>query len=195
MALATAAQQTSMLRSLGFLGSLGTMIANFQRGWALGTWLAVDGKYGPKTDAALKLSYNNLRAHKPTCSAHFSFSEFRCKCNGRQRGCQGVWIHRVHVQRLEAFRNSMGAFVPVSGCRCPGHNKAVGGASSSQHQFGVATDIPGRLSTAVVRSKRLFAGIGFSQSSGKVLHVDSRDVGGHNTTGGTTSNPTIWRYA
>lgn len=195
MALATAAEQVKMLRSLGFLGSAGTMIANFQRGYCLGTWLAVDGKYGPATDAALKRSYGNLRANKPTCSAHFSFSEFRCKCNGKYSTCQGVWIHRVHVQRLEAFRTSMGAFVPVSGCRCPSHNKAVGGASSSQHQFGCATDVPGRLSTATVRSKKLFAGIGYSQSTGKVLHVDSRDVGGHNTTGGKTTAPTIWRYA
>lgn len=195
MALATTAEQTKMLRDLGFLGGLPTMIANFQRGWCLGTWLAVDGKYGPKTDAALKRSYGNLRAGKATCSAHFSFREFRCQCGGKYKTCQGVWIHRVHVQRLEAFRNSMGAFVPVSGCRCPGHNKAVGGASSSQHQFGCATDIPGRLATAVVRSKRLFAGIGYSQSSGKVLHVDSRDVGGHNLTNGHTNNPTIWRYA
>jgi hypothetical protein len=61
--------------------------------------------------------------------------------------------------------------------------------------FGVATDIPGKMTTAQMKSYGLFAGIGFSQSSGRVLHVDSRDIGGHNLTKGSTKNPTIWRYA
>jgi hypothetical protein len=40
----------------------------------------------------------------------------------------------------------------------------------------------------------LFAGLGFQKSTGKVVHVDSRDVSGHNLTGGTPTNPTTWQY-
>jgi len=29
----------------------------------------------------------------------------------------------------------------MSGCRCPGHNRKVGGAAKSQHVFGIAADI------------------------------------------------------
>jgi hypothetical protein len=61
--------------------------------------------------------------------------------------------------------------------------------------FGVATDIRGVTSVSRMRSYQLFAGIGYSISSGKVLHVDSRDVGGHNSTHGSPSAPTIWEYA
>jgi len=193
MALLSSSQRAAYLRALGFRGA--SQIRNFQRGWNLGPSLAVDGIYGPATDAALRQSYANLRAGRPTASAHFSFSEFRCQCGGTLTGCQGVLIHRTHIRRLEAYRSRVGAGVSiVSGYRCPLHNKRIGGASSSQHMFGVATDIRGpKLST--VRSYQLFAGIGYSRSSGRVLHVDSRDVGGYNVTHGRPSAPTIWEYA
>jgi zinc D-Ala-D-Ala carboxypeptidase len=195
MALYTSAQQTANLKALGFRGTQKTMILNFQKGWNLGAWLATDGLYGPKTDSALKQSMANKSAGKGTCSLNFSFSEFQCKCGGKYSGCQGVWINRVHVKRLQTLRTKIGPLSINSGCRCAGHNKAVGGASSSQHMFGVACDIPGTQTTAKMRSFALFAGLGWSKSSGKVLHVDSRDVGGHNTTGGTPKQPTTWQYA
>jgi hypothetical protein len=195
MALYTPTQRIANLKALGFRGTEKTMTLNFQRGWNLGAWLVTDGLYGPKTDSALRTSTANLSAGRGTASLNFSFSEFQCKCGGRYAGCQGVWINRVHVKRLQTLRAKIGPLSIVSGCRCNGHNAAVGGASSSQHMFGVACDIPGTQTLARIRSFGLFAGIGYSRSSGKVLHVDSRDVGGHNTTNGIPSAPTTWQYA
>lgn len=195
MALLTEATRTQYLRTLGFLGGQATMVRNFQKAWNLGAWLTVDGLYGPKTDAALKVSMAAHRAGRSNISAHFSTAEFKCQCNGKYRDCQGVWVTRVHIRRLESLRARTGPLRINSGCRCPSHNKAVGGASSSQHMFGVATDIPGTLTLAQVRALKLFAGIGYSGSTGRVLHVDARDIGGHNLTSGRTTAPTVWRYA
>lgn len=195
MALLSSTARTQALRTLGFRGNQATMIKNFQRGWNLGKWLVVDGLYGPNTDAALKKSLANHKAGRGDMSAHFSFGEFQCKCEGRFSSCQGVWENRVHVKRLEVLRAKIGTLKVVSGCRCVGHNKSVGGATSSQHLFGVSSDVPGQLTISQMKALKQFAGIGYSQSTGKVLHVDSRDLGGHNLTNGTPSNPTIWRYA
>ena len=195
MTLLSIGTRINYLRALGFRGSESTMTRNFQRGWNLGSALSVDGAYGPATENALKVSYGNLRANRPTASPHFSFNEFVCKCYGRYSACQGIWIARVHLQRLEAYRTHVGSVTIVSGCRCYGHNRAVGGASSSQHQFGVASDVRAAVSVNTMKGYRLFAGIGYQQSTGKVLHVDSRDIGGHNLTAGYPTRPTTWRYA
>lgn len=194
MALLSPTTRVNYLRMLAFRGSEATMVRNFQRGFNFGTPLVVDGRYGPATEAALKMSYGNLRAGRTTASTHFSFSEFRCKCYGRYSTCQGVWVARAHLQRLEAYRTKIGSVRIVSGCRCYSHNSAVGGATSSQHLFGVASDIAPMVSLNTMRGYRLFAGIGYSGSSGRVLHVDSRDIGGHNSTGGRPTAPTTWRY-
>lgn len=191
MALYTLKQRYAALGKLGFRGS--HMISNFQRGWALGTPLTTDNLYGPKTDAALKKSISQLAKGYGTASPHFSFTEFRCKCGG-YAGCQGVWMLAAHLRRLEAARTRTGPIHIVSGCRCPQYNRSIGGASQSQHLFGAATDVlfPDK---DIVRSWKLFAGLGRSRSTDRVLHVDSRDLGGHNLTGGRPSAPTIWDYA
>lgn len=195
MAQLSSTTASSYLGALGFRGAYGTRVANFQRGWNLGTALVVDGLYGPKTDAALRVSDANRRAGRGTASAHFSFSEFTCKCGGRYSSCAGTWVLRTHIQRLEAYRTHVGPVVIVSGCRCYYHNRAVGGASSSQHLYGGASDISGLVSLSTMRGYRLFAGIGYKGSTGRVLHVDSRDKSGHNTTGSNTSSPSTWVYA
>lgn len=86
-----------------------------------------------------------------------------------------------------------GPITIISGYRCPDHNTRVGGAKASQHCFaapdscGGAADLPGQLSVAEVKALGVFGGIGFKASTGKVTHVDVRQV--------DKSNPTVWRYS
>lgn len=195
----TRAQATPMLVAIGFDNAKRdyvTAVRGFQTGWNLGDALSVDGVVGPKTSAALRTSYARQRAGLSTMSAHFSFVEFRCNDGGRFPECKRIWTLRTHVRRLEAYRAKINAPVRiVSGCRCKRHNAEVGGASSSQHMFGTASDIQGLRSLDQKKKFALFAGLGFQQSTGKVVHVDSRDVGGHNLTSGSPARPTTWRYA
>lgn len=74
---------------------------------------------------------------------NFNRAEFACKC-----GCGFDQVDPVLVNRLQRFRDLLcfvtGVDVPVtvtSGCRCLGHNKAVGGAPGSLHCQGWAADI------------------------------------------------------
>jgi hypothetical protein len=189
----------AMLKSIGFDNASRDFVAavkGFQAGWNLGTALEVDGKFGPLTSAALAKSFAWKRAKKPTMSAHFSYVEFRCKCGGAFKDCQRIWMRRAHVRRLEAYRTKIGEPVRIiSGCRCKGRNKAVGGAKSSQHMFGAATDVEALRTVEQRRQMKLFAGLGFRRSSRKVVHCDSRDKGGKNLTGGSPARPTTWEYA
>lgn len=200
MADLTRDQATAFLRELGWrirsTQEFAQAVMNFQRGWNLGAPLDVDGIVGPLTSEALRVSIARSRAGKPTASAHFWFTEFACKCNGSHSDCQRIWIIRSQVARLEIYRAKLaGPVTIVSGCRCRGHNARVGGAKKSQHLFGAACDVSKKLKDADVKALRQFAGIGKSRSSSLVVHVDSRDVSGHNTTGGTPATPTMWEYA
>jgi zinc D-Ala-D-Ala carboxypeptidase len=195
----TRTQAATILTNLGWrvntAARLTQAIKDFQRGWNLGTALTVDGLVGPKTSAALTLSEARRRKGLPTASANFSFTEFRCKCGGKYASCRRTWVLRYHIQRLESYRAKIGRGVSItSGCRCVGHNSAVGGASNSQHLYGVASDIQG-VDKDTVKSYRLFAGIGYGGKSDRALHVDSRDLGGNNKTGGRTYSPTMWVYS
>lgn len=198
MANLTQSQATVYLRELGWrvrtTNEFKQQVMNFQRGWNLGVALEVDGEVGTNTSAALRKSIARKRSGLSDASAHFSFSEFACKCGGRYASCTRIKILRVQIQRLEKYREQSGAFRPVSGYRCPLHNDAVGGAKNSQHLYGGSADVPQVLPWRKVRDMRLFAGIGYVGATGKVAHVDSRDKTGQNTTSGTPSNPTIWVY-
>jgi hypothetical protein len=189
----------TMLKAIGFDNAgrnFTVAVKGFQRGYNLGKRLRVDGDFGPLTSAALAKSFARHRQGKPTMSAHFSYAEFRCKCGGRFKDCRRIWVMRPHVRRLEAYRTFIGKPVRiVSGCRCKGRNKEVGGSTQSQHMFGAACDIDGRLTVAERRELRLFAGLGKKGSTRKVIHVDSRDRGTHHTTSGTPASPTVWTYA
>lgn len=193
-------QTAAVLRELGWrvrtTAELAQAVKNFQRGWNLGARLEVDGAVGPRTSEALRVSLARARAGKPTASAHFSFTEFACKCGGKHAECPRIWIIRKQLERLEVYRARLEAPVSiVSGCRCRGHNKHVGGAKTSQHLFGAACDVTKKVKDVDVKELRQFAGIGRSRSTRLVAHVDSRDVSAHNTTGGTPAAPTIWEYA
>lgn len=199
MATMSTQQAKAMLLAIGFDNAnraFVTAVRGFQTGWNLGTALRVDGDFGPLTSAALATSFARHRQGLSTMSAHFSYTEFRCQDGGAFPECQRIWEQRAHVRRLEAYRANVGTPIRiVSGCRCPRHNKAVGGATNSQHLFGTASDIQGLVTLAQRRQMRLFAGLGFQQSTGKVIHVDSRDVSGHNISNGSPAQPTEWRYA
>lgn len=70
-------------------------------------------------------------------SPHFNRREFACKC-----GCGMSNINLQLVERLETIRGYFNAPVTInSACRCPAHNKKVGGAPNSQHMQGIAADI------------------------------------------------------
>lgn len=170
-------------------------LKDFQRGWNLGPALLVDGKNGPLTRKAIRLSLARHKAGRPDASEHFSFREFACKCGGRSKGCAIQRVHRELLEGLEDLRDVAGPQEVISGYRCPVHNAKVGGASSSQHVYGAAADVRPRVKTPAVARMRRFAGIGYQGSTGLVRHVDRRDVSGNNTTGGTVARPTTWRYA
>lgn len=194
------AQRIASLRGLGFRirtsREYHQQVSNFQRGWNLGPRLAVDGDPGPKFDAALEESISRKAHGEATASENFSFVEFRCKCGGKYRSCQRIWVLRELIQTLEEVRDDFypDGLVPVSGCRCTDHNRAVGGASSSQHMYGGACDITPKVPRRKLAAKSLAAGIGFNASSGLVAHIDRRDRSGHNTTGASPIRPTMWIY-
>jgi len=68
---------------------------------------------------------------------YFQRSEFACKC-----GCGYDTVDAELLDALRDIRQHFGAPVTItSGCRCPAHNKKVGGSPSSQHMLGRAADI------------------------------------------------------
>lgn len=73
-------------------------------------------------------------------SNYFTREEIACKC-----GC-GFDSMDVETLRLaDEAREFEGApITPSSGCRCPSHNRAVGGSSKSQHVQARAMDLPSR---------------------------------------------------
>ncbi|WP_270890022.1 D-Ala-D-Ala carboxypeptidase family metallohydrolase [Pedococcus sp. 5OH_020] len=192
-------EATGMLVAIGFDNaprSFATAFTGFQQGWNLGPALDPDGRFGTHTSAALAISFARQRKGLSTMSPNFSYVEFRCNDGGRFPECRRIWMLRDHIRRLEAYRVKIGAPVRiVSGCRCKRHNAEVGGAKSSQHMFGTASDIQGLASLDQKKRFALFAGLGFQQSTGRVVHVDSRDKGASNLTGGKPTAPTTWRYS
>ena len=180
----TRSQATAMLKDLGWNTSRLTFkrdIRNFQAGWNLGTALVVDGNCGPLTSAALRISDSRRKQGKHTASEHFSFTEVACRCNGRYLGCQRIWQKRAAFQMMEKYRAYSGnPLHVVSACRCGRHNKAVGGSPTSRHLVGLACDVAPRFTTTVVASWKVATNIGYSPSSGRVVHIDLGDRGSKN---------------
>ncbi|WP_116041150.1 D-Ala-D-Ala carboxypeptidase family metallohydrolase [Amycolatopsis palatopharyngis] len=138
-------------------------------GWAADsprkTYVAVDGQFGPGTEAALKrfqraygLTANGVAASSTHSklnaledsdgsTAHFNFSEFYSKDgSGFSGGKVGASTVKANVRRLmyklEAVRKKVGnkPMTINSGFRSISHNSNVGGASNSQHLYGIAAD-------------------------------------------------------
>lgn len=69
-------------------------------------------------------------------SPNFSRSEFACQC-----GCGFDTVDVDLIASLEFIRDYYGKPVYInSGCRCPEHNRFIGGADNSQHLYGRAAD-------------------------------------------------------
>jgi uncharacterized protein YcbK (DUF882 family) len=70
-------------------------------------------------------------------SKHFSRREYACRC-----GCGFAAVDVELLGVLEDVREHFDSSVKInSGCRCPEHNKRVGGAPDSEHMRGIAADI------------------------------------------------------
>lgn len=107
-------------------------------------------------------------------SDHFTDGEFWCKCGQ----CIDQLLSTILVEALEDLRKACGNR-PVkinSGYRCPAHNKAVGGATKSQHLEGTGADltISGRIPQYIGRQavKIGFPGIKVYHAW---VHVDVRE--------------------
>lgn len=149
-------------------------IRHFQGMYNLGPWLEVDGVIGPKTYAALVNCRDRKAAGKSDISEHFSAWEFKCKCGGRYDDCDRIWADRELVAGCETLRKKIGRFTPLSVCRCPQHNKKVGGYKRSQHLLGLGIDfeVP-ELTYSQMAALGIFDALGIS-SNGKVRHGDFR---------------------
>ena len=81
--------------------------------------------------------YSRARDGETLLSRSFRAKEFACK-----DGTDPLFVDSELVQVLQAIRDHFGAPVVIpSGYRTAAHNKAVGGAVYSQHQYGRAADI------------------------------------------------------
>ena len=165
-------------------------IKDFQRGYTRAN-LKVDGVCGSKTIAAIleSSSFRSPNRKGGTASPNFNFTEFRCQCGGRYRDCRRIWVDRRLIISLERYRRKFSphGMSVISGCRCVSHNRAVGGASQSQHLNGIACDVAPVASVAAVKAMGLFRGIGYARSNKRVCHLDVRRSG-------STRNPTTWEY-
>jgi len=169
-------------------------------GWAADsparTFVKVDGKFGPQTEAAVhrfqagyNLKVDGIVGPQTTAAIralgdpdwstkHFDWNELDSR--GSFTGGKTNDVQRnvfFMMFKLEALRTKLGDR-PVkvnSGFRSIDHNGDIGGASNSQHMYGIAADISvsGRSPAEVAAVAKTCGFSGVKAYSGHV-HVDSR---------------------
>lgn len=119
--------------------------------------------------------YSKAKNGSKKLSENFKVKEFACK-----DGSDPILISPELVQILQAIRTHFGKAVNItSAYRTPTHNKKEGGATYSQHLYGMAADI--KVSGVKPKEVAAFAETLLPDSGGigiysTFVHVDVRTV-------------------
>ena len=119
--------------------------------------------------------YSKAKEGNVKLSKNFTVKEFACS-----DGTDTVFISLALVNLLQKIRDHFGKAVIInSAYRTEAHNKAIGGATYSQHKYGLAADIhingvtPKEMAGYVETLLPSSGGIGIYKS---FVHVDVRRV-------------------
>ena len=119
--------------------------------------------------------YSKAKEGNIKLSKNFTVKEFACS-----DGTDTVFISLTLVNLLQKIRNHFGKAVIInSAYRTEAHNKSIGGATYSQHKYGLAADIhingvtPKEIAAYVETLMPSSGGIGIYKS---FVHVDVRRV-------------------
>jgi hypothetical protein len=168
-------------------------------------FLARDGKFGPATELAVRdfqsahqLKVDGIVGPNTTrelyavgtpdwSTVHFNWNEFASRgsfAGGLTKNIQGNVL--LMMFKLEALRFK-GGQRPLrinSGFRSVSHNAQVGGASNSQHMYGIAADITiDGLSPRQVATLAKTCGFSGVKAYRNHVHVDSRAEFDYGSTG------------
>ena len=119
--------------------------------------------------------YSKAKEGNVKLSKNFTVKEFACS-----DGTDTVFISLALVNLLQKIRNHFGKAVIInSAYRTEAHNKSIGGATYSQHKYGLAADIhingvtPKEIAAYVETLMPSSGGIDIYKS---FVHVDVRQV-------------------
>ena len=119
--------------------------------------------------------YSKAKEGNVRLSKNFTVKEFACS-----DGTDTVFISLALVNLLQKIRDHFGKAVIINSAqRTEAHNKAIGGATYSQHKYGLAADIhingvtPKEIAAYVETLMPSSGGIGIYKS---FTHVDVRRV-------------------